>query len=229
MTVAEMTTLRLAWLAGYPRSGAALVRTILAHCFGHGTASFYQEDGLGEHYAETVGLCSIPQTPEQMAALAERQPVLAIKSHEWPERHPEDLPTIVIVRDGRRLFESLRAFYQERNGTTYSMGELIRGAHPWGDWGEWIRAWARWTGASVRWIRYEDIMDDQEWAIRQLAEWLQIRPVAWEIPLFEAMQEGSPTIFRKAAIEGNGGMTPDEEWLFWERHGGTMSMLGYRR
>lgn len=229
MTVAEATSLRVYWLAGYPRSGAALIRTILAHCFGHGSASFYQEGGLSEHYAEAVGLCSIPQTVEESEALAERQPVLTIKSHEWPERHPKALPTLVIVRDGRRLFESLRAFYQECNEETYSMLELIRGVHPWGDWSEWIRAWARWTELPVRWIRYEDIMADVDWAIRRLAAWLQIHPVAWEIPPFEAIQQGSPGIFRKAAVSGNGGMTVDEESAFWDRHGAVMSMLGYRR
>ena len=223
------TELPMTWLAGYPRSGAALVRTILCHCFGHGTAASYDETALGQAYADGVGLVRIPQTQPEAQALLERQPMLTIKTHERVENLPGPLPVVVIVRDGRRTLESLRAFYRERNDETYSMEQLIRGAHPWGDWSDWIRGWAGWTETPVRWIRYEDIMADLEWAIGQLASWLKIHPVAWEIPPFESLPAGAPGIFRRADVAGNGGMSVDEEKLFWDRHGARMSLLGYRR
>ena len=220
--------LPVAWLAGYPRSGAALIRTILAHCFGHKTGTIYSEANLGDAYAEMLHALPAQLPSDRTVALARRQGLLTLKTHERAK--PGDaVPAIVIVRDGRRMFESLRAFYSERNATEYTMMDLIRGTHYWGDWTEWVRSWACNSRCDTQWLRYEDTMADVAGTVDRLAARWGLDPVAHEIPAFETLHAATPTIFRQAAVDGNGGMTDAEEAEFWALHGGTMTMLGYRR
>jgi hypothetical protein len=215
------------WLAGYPRSGAALVRTILTHCFGQRTASIYRESHLGDFYMESLnGLEEIPLT--DLDALVAKQGWVAWKTHEYPARE-ETVPTIIIVRDGRRTLESLKNFYAESLKTTYTMRDLIEGAHPWRSWSAWVRAWAALAPAGTLWLRYEDVMADVPRTVRRIAAWGQIEPVGYEIPPFESLHKGNPVIFRGCKVAGNGGMTPEEEARFWELHGSVQHMLGYYR
>ena len=218
----------MGWLAGYPRSGAALVRTVLANCFGHSTGTIYKEASLGPAYAKHLRLGPTPIRNDHLEALVASQRLLLFKTHDMPHP-PETVPTVVIVRDGRRTLASLQAFYGDHAHGTYTMTEMIRGDHRWGLWSAWIRAWAADAPDGALWLRYEDIMADRRTAVDQIAAWMDIPPISYEIPTFESMHKTNPEIFRQADVTGNGGMTPEEEDLFWNLHGGTMSMLGYRR
>ena len=218
----------MGWLAGYPRSGAALVRTVLAHCFGHSTGTIYKEASLGPSYAEHLRTVSTPIRNDDLEAIVANQRLLLFKTHERPHP-PETVPTIVIVRDGRRTLESLQAFYGQHDQGTHTMTQMIRGDHLWGSWSHWIRAWAAEASPRALWLQYEDIMADVYGTVDQIALWFGLTPVGHEIPPFESMHKTNPKIFRKAEVDGNGGMTEQEEALFWDLHGGTMSMLGYRR
>ena len=215
----------MTWLAGYPRSGAALIRTIFAHAFGHRTASLYDEDSLGPLYAEAVGLIPARSTRSHIASVVRRQKLLTIKTHELPRLY--EAPAIIIVRDGRRTLDSLHHFYREVNEICISMGDLIEGKHPWGDWSAWIRAWKAGAAPESLWLRYEDIMADLSGAIDEISEHFDIQPIARTIPPFDRLHGHNPTIFRRALIDGNAGMTRAEESLFWDRHSKTMDMLGY--
>lgn len=226
--IKELGMSGLGWLAGYPRSGAALIRIILAHCFGHRTASNYTEDYIGEDYAQAVNLLTFPQEIPTLWRVAQEQHILTIKTHERLSA-PESAPCIIIVRDGRRVLESLQAFYRERNDVVVSMEQMIEGDHIWRSWSEWIRNWAQFAPANALWLRYEDIMIDQRAAVGRIAAWLGLQPHSYEIPSFEELHARTPSIFRKAEIEGNGGMTDTQESAFWQLHGGAMSMLGYYR
>lgn len=138
------------WLAGYPRSGAALVRSILAHCFGLKTGSIYPEAFLGSGYIGAVNLWDMPQTSDDMVAMAS-DGALAIKTHELPE--PGDCtPAIIIIRDGRRVLESLQAFYKENSRIDVSMESLIVGEHMWGCWSRWHRLWAMCSHSRTLWL-----------------------------------------------------------------------------
>ena len=221
----------LGWLAGYPRSGAALVRTILANCFGHYTCSIYREHILGDAYIHAVNLLPVDGviSLKDLESAAVKQGLLTFKTHELADDTSACIPTIVIVRDGRIALESLKAFYAERNDHQYTMESLIRGEHPWGSWSAWIRSWAMYGSATALWLRYEDIMDDVPGTVDRIARWTGYTPVSHEIPPFESMHASEPTIFRKCATSGNGEMTIEEDRMFWAIHGGTMEMLGYRR
>lgn len=217
----------MGWLAGYPRSGAALVRTILAHCFGQTTGSCYPEDHIGEEYGEAVRMVPLPLPMEDMKTIIAQQGRFSLKTHALPVVADGLVPTVVIVRDGRRTLESLRAFYAENNGLEYTMMQMVEGHHVWGSWSKWVRAWANLAAPDALWLRYEDIMADVAGAVDRLASWMGRTPVGHDIPPFESLHANNPTIFRATAVDGNGGMTADEEGRFWELHGGTMRMLGY--
>ena len=215
------------WLAGYPRSGAALVRSILANCFDLTTGSIYQEERLGKAYAKNVNLWEHPSSEEDVLKLLDNVP-LTVKTHELPE--PGDsTPTIIIVRDGRRVFESLKAFYSEGCNRDYKMGYLITGMHLWGCWSRWHRMWATHTGPATLWLKYESIMADLPKAVDRIGKHLSITPKRYEIPSFDQISKETPTIFRKAEVDGNGGLTEEEEEVFWYVHGSVMGMLGYER
>jgi hypothetical protein len=215
----------LAWLGSYPRSGAALVRTILAHAFGHVTASAYNEEPLGDAYAHELNALRYPATDTQVGAVLKAQKMLTVKTHE-PASKLNRAPSIVIFRDGRRVLGSLRDFYRDRLSYWTPMELMIRGDHLWKDWSGWIRDWKD-NAEHALWLRYEDVMRDTKAAIDVIAEWMDIKPVSYIIPPFSRLHLVQKTIFRKADMAGNGGMEPHEEELFWELHGDTMRELGY--
>lgn len=215
----------LAWLGSYPRSGAALVRTILAHAFGHVTASAYNEEPLGDEYAQTLNALRYPATATQVAAVLAEQKVLTVKTHHRASTLNK-APAIVIYRDGRRVMGSLRDFYRDRLNYWAPMDMMIRGEHFWKDWSGWIRDWKD-NGNGVLWLRYEDAVKDKRRAIDTIAEWMGVEPLHYTVPPFKRLQDVESTIFRKADMDGNGGMTDEEEALFWELHGDTMKELGY--
>ncbi len=206
------------WLAGYPRSGAALVRTILANCFDLPTSSIYREN-LGADYVEklkAVGMDEIGAGPTY------------VKTHEFPGLmyEPITIPTIVIVRDARRVFESLREFMSKFNGVNIPMSKIIKGDHYWGDWSSWCAHWAE-AAPDALWLRYEDLMTNLRPAVDVIAVHIGQVPTNYTIPDFHEMSIKTPGIFRRASMTGNGGMNSKEESLFWKEHGETMEFLGY--
>ena len=217
----------VALLAGYPRSGAALVRTIMAHCFDRPTMSIYNEDQIGDEYAALLKHIGCRE-PERTKAALERGGVL-VKTHELPQMPVETARSLIIVRDGRRTLDSLLAFYGQQNGVAHTMTDLILGLHEWGDWSAWVRAWAMHSRRDSLWLRYEDVMADRKTAVDRIAAWFGIEPVGYDIPEFTQLQAAHNAVFRKAATTGRGVMTDDDEALFWECHGATMAMLGYHR
>ena len=219
---------RCAFLAGYARSGAALIRTIMASCFGRQTTSIYLENYIGTDYIRLLKHVELAESEAILPELAAAGG-LVIKTHDVPPPAWPRVPAIVIVRDGRRVFRSLLAFYRECNGIDQTMLGLIRGEHTWGDWSDWIRTWAFLCSRRALWLRYEDVMADRRTAVNRLAAYFGIDPISYEIPAFATFQAAKPNIFRVAATSGNGGMTEAEEAEFWQRHGGTMAMLGYYR
>ena len=220
---------RVVLLAGYPRSGAALVRTVLVHCFGQKTSTIYNERDM-PGYEGAMQLVHFPMTAPELTTLLDRQGMLTVKTHQAP-CVGKPLPTIMIVRDGRRTLESLRAFYHDRNEIEVSVDAMIAGDHPWGDWSQWTRAWAMNSPSDTLWLRYEDIMADVPGTVALIAGRFGLTPIGYSIPTFEETRASVPggDVVRKADVTSNGGLTPAQEEAFWRRHGGTMSMLGYQR
>ena len=132
-----------------------------------------------------------------------------------------------MVRDGRRTLASLRAFLADFNGSEWPMRDIIRGASPWGCWSTWIDGWL--YRCNTLWLRHEELVNDLPACVESIALHLQIEPTGREIPSFDELHAAAPTYWRSGATEGNGGMSPEDERLFWDLHGGTMALLGYER
>jgi len=225
---------RAGLLAGYPRSGAARVRAVLAHCFGCATASLYDETDFAPDYGRLLGAVDGSPLSEggvpEIARRARAQGLFLYKTHE-PATRPFRGPVVVIVRDGRYALRSLKAFYRSQQEVEYDWAELVEGRHPWGCWSSWVRSWAAWAPPDALWLRYEDTMADLPGCVDRIARRFSLEPVAREIPPFEEFRRVEPTVFREAAMPGSveSGMTPEDEDLFWRLHGGAMSLLGYAR
>jgi len=153
------------------------------------------------------------------------------KTHEGPhiKQGPIKVPTIIIVRDARRVFESLRSFMSIINGINISMIRIIQGRFFWGNWSDWVFDWASNAPDGALWLRYEDIMANHDPAIDAIANHIGIDPISRKIPEFSDLKKGTPNIFRKASMVGNGGMSESEEEAFWRKHGEAMAFLGYDR
>lgn len=203
------------------------MRAIMHHCFGGYTGSIYDERSIGERYCAAIGAPPEDMTYGELQDAAAKVPVL-VKTHEKPPLS-EPVPTVVIVRDGRRACGSLKAFFRERNGIDCSMEDVIRGNHTWGGWSQWVEAWSNAACGPVMWLRYEDTMNDLRGTVDALAKAFNLTPISYELPDFESLHAARPGIFRKADMEGNGGMTQEEEALFWVIHGPTMEKLRYAR
>jgi hypothetical protein len=223
---------RAGYLAGYPRSGTALVRTILSTYFKHRTSSLYLESDLNDgRFGEVVGHFPPAGSPQDFNRTADAQTVLFVKTHEVCLRSV-DVPAVIVVRDGRRVLASLRAFYAQANGTEYSWRDMVLGRHPWGDWSTWVRSWVIGCPADALWLRFEDVAGNPLLnGAAVLGRRFGLGPLVNNaaMPEFRDLHAINPQIFRVGARVGNGGMPPEVEDLFWERHGGTMSLLGYYR
>lgn len=221
--------MEVVWLAGYPRSGAALVRTILAHCFGQYTSSQYIEDVNPEYERLLKHIQLSQKTDDSVRRLLNDQDVITVKTHE----RPGDIDccrAIIIVRDGRPTLDSLKAFYAALyGGLQVGWPEMVLGKHKWGSWSRWIQDWAHYRVKNTLWLRYEDIREDLASAVNRLGAWLGLKPTSHKIPPFKTFHRAHPGIFRKAQRSSAGILPEEHEELFWRMHGSTMSMLGYYR
>lgn len=217
------------WLAGFPRSGAALVRNILARCFGQTTTSKYMEATCGQAHANAVDAMEGEVSFADMAGCAERQGALFCKTHEHATQADGNRRTIVIVRDPRRVFGSLRAWYGDTGQGHFAMSDLIRGRHRWGSWSDWVRSWAVYAHSKdTLWLRYGELCADPiRNGAERIAERFGFKIIGREVDDFNKLREANPVLFRARVLSGNGGMTAEEERLCWELHGSVAAMLGY--
>lgn len=224
--VQELLPGRTAWCAGYPRSGTSLVRLILAHCFGHYTASVYNESLTSGGFSGAVRLLPHVNDLDAVEAIGAEQGLLFWKTHAClTDTSP--LPAIIIVRDGRRVLSSLEQFYATFNSINLGMRDMIAGNHPWGSWSAWVRSWEQNAGPHALWLRHADVVADVPGTVDRIAARFGLKPVAHSIPAFEELHAADPSIWRAGDTETNGGMTLEDEQLFWALHGDAMARHGY--
>ena len=217
-----------AWCAGYPRSGTSLVRLILAHCFGHRTASVYNESRMSAGYMHAVRGVPSSGDLEAFQLLGAQQGWLFWKTHSCLTDVLQR-PAIVIVRDGRRVLQSLKHFLPIYNFANIAMRDLILGHHPWGSWSRWVRSWEEHAGDKALWLRYENVVADVPGTVDRIASAFGLVPIAQAIPSFDALHAAEPNIWRAGDAETNGGMSPEDEALFWTLHGAAMGRHGYSK
>ena len=194
-------------LASYPRSGSAMVRIALHHCYGQSTGSVYREENLTDAFRSAVG------------SVDDNRGGIFYKTHDRAVSR-ETVPVIIIVRDPRSVFASLYRYYRDTPNRTCTMEEVIEGHHPWGDWSEWVQSWARYAPRDALWLRYEDFEP------AAIGEWFGFQRQEGIMPRLEDLHREDPVIF------GQGSKIPvpsEHDDHIVRRHGSMMTMLGYRR
>lgn len=199
------TTRFQGYIAAYPRSGTAMVRMALHYCFGQATGSVYPEQNVSDFYRQTVGHV------EDCRGW--------IKTHGVPAG-PVYEPCCIIVRDPRCVFVSLQNFYRVRLGDRYTLAQLIRGEHPWGDWSRWVQSWVQHAPRTALWLRYEDF---RPYHLRALG--LEQTGEDDAMPGLDDLRAGAPSLFGRGDKVTR--LNRADEALLVERHGAILSMLGY--
>jgi len=216
------------WLAAYPRSGTSYIRTLIGQCFGQQTASLYAETLLPWHMRQIMRAVSLPMFERDLEALRERQPVLTVKSHQWPMNRG-CIPHLLIVRDPRCVLPSLQTFGAEmmKGNTDWSFQSCLHGDNEFGDWGTWHKLWIMAQDEQTVILRYCDIIHRPADAIKALAMMLDSEPTQWTVPSFEELNARTPEIWRRGKTSTT--LTTSECDQVWERFRPIMEMFGYSR
>ena len=212
------------WLASYPRSGNTLLRLVVRHAFGRGTASAHHDDAadIGADPAVAAAVGHVP-LPADAAASAELVPV---KTHEG---RADDARAVYVVRDGRAACRSFRHYLNDFSRDPATAADVILGLTPYGSWGDHLDRWDPLRRPDTLLLRYEDLIGDPAGQIAKLADFTGWSPVAdaWQND-FAALHALAPRFFRAGpANDPATALSPDDAALFWAEHGDWMQTLGY--
>ncbi len=217
----------IVWLASYPRSGNTLLRVILNHIFGLKTWSLYNDTldlGADKATADMVGHQFLDPNFSVAAAAADDERWL-IKTHDYPE---DSRKSIYIVRDGRETLTSYLFYYKNILKQEKSLSDLISGLTPFGSWSNHLSAWSPLSREDTLLLRFEDIVDNADGCIKDIATFLDIEPVSQHIPTFTKLQEVNPQFFRSGKNDTwKTVFSRVDHERFWELHGSTMVEYGY--
>ena len=211
------------WLAGYPRSGVTLLRTIFASLLGCKTLSIYDESDSSETHRAVTGAMDTATMVSELHELRDSQIIVPVKTHELP-RYDNRAPAIVVVRDGRHVMESMEAFFSCKT-PPLPMGEILRGHVAAGLWSRWIKAWA--CVPNTLWVHYEQMMRDPHEVATRIAERFDLPTPKGTMPEFADLHEKDPHMFRVGQRQGRGNLLIEEQKFFWDKQGDAMEMLGY--
>ncbi len=217
----------IVWLASYPRSGNTLLRVILNHVFGLKTWSLYNDTldlGADQATADIVGHQFLDPN-FSIAAAAVDDGCWLIKTHDYPE---DNRKSIYIVRDGRETLTSYLFYYKNILKQDMSLSDLISGLTPFGSWSNHLAAWNPLSREETLLLRFEDIVDDSNGCITDIATFLNIEPISKHMPTFDELQLVNSKFFRSGKNDTWKTVfnSADHE-RFWELHGSTMVEYGY--
>ena len=208
-------------LASYPRSGNTMVRMLLDHYFDVGSVSVYKER---TDFLSSMSWCLPPLWDKG---------VVAIKTHETS--YPvdvQDVPVLVIVRDGRDALVSY-AHYKisyERNTESFAaiLTDLARSPR----WTEFHKYWlAQGNGVA---LRYEDIVRSNGSVLidAMIKPPFSLNRCTDSPPPdgFEDYRKRTPDFFRRGVIGSwKTEMSDKIHEEFWAAHEPMMERLGYPR
>lgn len=223
------------WLASYPRSGNTFVRILLRQIYGIDTYSLYKDKELTDcpRLCEMAGHLPMDRSIETMAREDRR---FIVKTHELPQ---DDYPALFLVRDGRDTLMSyahyIVDYHSDGHGSNLErvMRSLILDPGYFGGWGAHTLAWSR-RLAPTAIITFEEMAqspDPRELVIRAMRQLGQSDPppaAGLPAPLFSALRDIEPRLFREGRTGGwMGELPPELHTLFWRRHGEAMCAMGY--
>lgn len=216
------------WLASFPRSGNTFFRILLHELYGIDTAEFAVD------------------APKWWPTDYAKFPV--VKTHELPDAlvpGDRDIPAVYLVRDGRDTVVSM---------ARHRSNIVVPGSRYWtnvlrviynrrfGGWSRHVRLWRR--RASIV-LRFEELINDPVACVERIRPWIDLpAPMLEKLPSFDSLKsrefrfDQRPTQFRSPHFRdqffrrGKAGAWKDELpkpllWLFYLRHGKTLSEMGY--
>ncbi len=225
------------WLASYPRSGNTYFRIVLHEVYGIESSTFHLETDypLDKDYDK----------------------YLVVKTHLLPNQLvPADpnIPAVYLVRDGRDCIISMahqRITFIDPKADYYELlreGILAAGGSYFGGWSNNVRTW---LGRAAMVIKFEDLIRHPVKNVEKLRAVMDLpKPNLSKVPDFHDLKtkdfpygsgllHGAPAEERKWRRgnffrRGKAGAWKDEMPdyhldLFWEHHGETMEMLGYKK
>lgn len=260
------------WLPSFPRSGNTFFRIVSFQVFGIHTYSGFQSGNSDLERAgvgDITGHRTLPQDLEEglrndneslWRPYHESDEVYVIKTH--ANRHnlnATDLPTILIVRDGRDAYishawyvmtvahgwrmerPSLRSKLRvvaEKSVQRVGLGpQLHRVALnqmiKTGRWADFHDSWLDGDHPSMAVVRFQDLIDDPiRVCHRALSAVGAVADTAGagELPDFNALHDMHPEFFRKGTSgDWREEMTQNQKDEFWRNHGEVMAGLGYSK
>jgi hypothetical protein len=219
------------WLASFRRSGKALLRMVLRQAFGLHSCSIHNHlgfigsnpearDAVGHLFIEG----SIQEFYQNSLYAAGWVPT---KTHDPPM---DQAPAIYVVRDGRAALVSCWNYLQRvRQRHDLTLGDVIRGeSTKFGSWSIHLRRWAPHLRPRTLLLRYEDLLDNANVALGEIASFTGREPVVqWENN-FQRMNAAFPNFFNAGSnAENIEQMTPQDRDVFWSLHGECMKTFGY--
>ena len=223
------------WLASYPRSGNTFFRLLLNRLYGLRTHSVYADRQVGK-IAQIVGHAPMDRPLAELATASETH---VIKTHDLPgdDAHP----ALYLVRDGRDVlvsyaryilsFEADRGDHDEASAFRAALHDLIAYDGSFGGWGPNVLAWSRRPGTAI--VGFEGLVADPIATVRRSLAQIGYTPTETggaTMPTFEELHQLMPKFFRRGQVGSwRTEMPEDLHDLFWERHGGVMQQMGYRR
>jgi len=229
------------YLASYPRSGSALTQSILWQCFGIGvqfvenssSAPAENNSGRIRYKPDPVNLNKLhlffgprlKKTIEELQEIAGNtdRPVVA-KTHDIPKN---DVPAIVVVRDGRAVVRSYAKFRTTITGTPHTIEDIIN--IPKRNWSDHINAWLDHEGRKLV-LRYEDLREPSDETLGKISAFLSVPRVGDFTVKLDELNLLRPWLINQGRND-EGIELIEQKYgdLFWSRHGEAMRRLGYRR
>ena len=190
------------WLASYPRSGNTLLRIFLKEFFNLPTYSQYNDEldiGASEEFANLVGHKAFDHNwsdfYEQATSTSELVP---IKTHE----HPMDAQkAIYVVRHPKSVAVSLFHYLRDYGRFNFSMEDIVSGATAFGTWDDHYRAWNPQCRADTLFLKFEEMVERPQEALRNISEFLNVEPSTAALPSFEDLHALHPRFFRSGSTE----------------------------
>jgi hypothetical protein len=229
----------ISWLASYPRSGNTFFRILLHRIFGYPTYSVYSVPARTARNRDDEErlLRMVGQSDEQcdVEQLRRDSRMHFVKTHELPKA--EQAPAVVLVRDGRDAVISYAYFALQteqgiakpsRRELETALQRIIAG-DSFGGWSRNVNAWVERAGRDSV-IRYEDLIADPvpvaSAALRRLG--VGTANAVETPPSFEELHAQVPWFFRQGRTgRWRKEMPRSLQKLFLQRHGDTLSRLGY--
>tara|TARA_R110000824_G_scaffold366730_2_gene555628 strand:+ start:161036 stop:161779 length:744 start_codon:yes stop_codon:yes gene_type:complete len=244
----------IVYVASYPRSGNALVRSLIQLNWAYLTtsdamidldvvarfnprydisphksnptlASFKRDD---QSAIRNMLAPAVPLPTPMRRSLAKSPEIFFVKTHEWP-RLPsfEGEKVIQIVRHPGDAILSEQQLKKDIRDKHAELTSIILGNEGYGCWSAYHGAWSAVSIPKLT-LKFEEVAEDNETAVRQMAEFLGL-PVPEQITHspFEAAHAKNPTRNPVKRLDAWRKMEPDLRELLKRQHAETGRLFGY--